>query len=111
MCVRVRWASSDLPDPSEDAVQILLHLHKGAGVEKEALVHLLQSHVGQPVEVDQHFICFLKAIKPVFRKIQQSKSKSRSQFTMNMAGESITVTCKILQLGCTHFIFSRARKK
>lgn len=36
---------SVLPDPSEDAVQIFLHLHQGAGVEQETLVHLLQPHV------------------------------------------------------------------
>lgn len=70
MPVCLHWGSSDLPDPSEDAVQILLHLHKAAGVEQEAVVHLLQSHVRQPVEVDQHFIGFLKAIKPVFTKQQ-----------------------------------------
>lgn len=58
-----------LPDPPEDAVQIFLHLYKGAGVEQEALVHLLQSHVRQPIEVDQHFICFFKAVKPVLPEI------------------------------------------
>lgn len=37
-------------------------------MEEEAFVHLLQSHVGQSVEVDQHFIGFLKAIEPFFYK-------------------------------------------
>lgn len=38
------------------------------------LIHLLQSYVRQPVEVDQHFIGFLKAIKPVFKPMQQSNN-------------------------------------
>lgn len=67
MYVRVCFhtESSDIPDPTENAVKILFHLHKSASMEQEALIHLLQSHVRQSVEVDQHFIGFLKAIKPV----------------------------------------------
>lgn len=57
--------SSDSPYPTENAVKILLHLHKRASMLQEALVHLLQSHIRKSVEVDQHFIGFLKAIEPV----------------------------------------------
>lgn len=82
MCVCLHCGNCDLPDPSEDAVQIFLHLYECAGVEQEALVHLLQSYIRQPVEVDQHFIGFFKAIEPVFTIIQQiifhHKSKAAS---------------------------------
>lgn len=43
-------------------------------MKEEALVHLLKSHVGQSVEVDQHFIGFLKAIEPFYKRIQQSNN-------------------------------------
>lgn len=33
-------------------------------MKQEALVHLLQPNVRKSVEIDQHFIGFLKAVKP-----------------------------------------------
>lgn len=93
MCVCVyHWACGDLPDSSEDAVQIFLHLHKRAGVEQEALVHLLQPDIRQPVEVDQHFVGFLKAVKPVFTIIQTKATISCNSLQGMNAGVNNTVT-------------------
>lgn len=52
------------PDSPENAVQVFLHLHQRSGVVEETLVHLLHSHTGQVVEVQQHLIGFLKPVKP-----------------------------------------------
>ena len=57
------------PDPSEDAVQVLLHLHQGPCVDEEVFIHLLQTHVGESVEVYQHLVRFLKAVQPGMRQI------------------------------------------
>lgn len=65
MCTFYTRRSSDSPNPSENTVKILFHFHERASMLQEALVHLLQSHVRKSVEVDQHFIGFLKAIEPV----------------------------------------------
>ena len=59
------------PDPSEDAVQVLLHLHQGPCVDKEVFIHLLQTHVGKSVEVYQHLVRFLKAVQPRMRPNSQ----------------------------------------
>uniref|UniRef100_A0A672UZ16 peptidylprolyl isomerase n=2 Tax=Strigops habroptila TaxID=2489341 RepID=A0A672UZ16_STRHB len=56
------------PDPPEDAVQILLHLHQRLGVVEEALAHLLHADAGQVVEVEQHLVGLLKPIQPAREK-------------------------------------------
>ena len=63
--MRVRVSES--PYSPEDAVQIFLHLHQGASVHQEVLIHLLQPDVGQAVEVNQHLVGLLKAVQPVGR--------------------------------------------
>ena len=64
MCV---WVSVS-PNSPEDDVQIFLHLHQGASMHQEMLIHLLQPDVGQAVEIDQHLIGLLKPVKPVLKK-------------------------------------------